>query len=438
MPNVPLKSLTYGDDQKRITDTINENFNLLWWLLNNSNIGVSNVSEAVFDLVKTFDLIADRIVSGTLTLTDAMTIVNEAGTVTIDATSFTIQNSTGTFVITPTGLEINTADVYISLSPTGFVMRKGDQTTLIDQYGLDVKFIKWFKNMCYNSSFELFDSTTKLSTYWDGGVSSADSNFFGTYSLKLTAGQTSTQTGSGIVNPQWYNDVAVKTRVSFHKKGGEVKISVLDGDNADAPFTLTDEAGSTGTFIAYASNANWIAQSYTVVLTHGATTQIKVKFENSDGVTDAYIDGVIIEPDYTGKRPSFYTDGPNSVGNSKGGDLTVVGSGQIYVQDDEPTDDVDKDLWVDTNDYSRVDRQAFAATGSDTVANEEFVEFTGSSAISYTLASTGATGGCIKLLKNSSTALVTIVATVDGVANMYLYPGESCKLIWNGTDWRMW
>jgi hypothetical protein len=44
MPNIPLKSLTYGDDQKKLTDTINENFNLLWWVLNNGNLGASNIS----------------------------------------------------------------------------------------------------------------------------------------------------------------------------------------------------------------------------------------------------------------------------------------------------------------------------------------------------------------------------------------------------------
>ncbi len=433
MPNVPLKALTYGDDQKKLTDVVNENFNLLWWLLNNSNIGVTNMSEAVFTFIKTFELVADKITSGTLNLTDSMTIENAAGTVLIDATSFTIQNAAGTFVITPTGLEINTADVYISLSPTGFVMRKGGQTTLIDQYGLDVKFIKWFKNMCFNSSFELWDATTLIPTYWDGGVSSPDSNFFGTYSLKLTAGQTSTQTGGGIVNPQWYNDVSVKTRVSFHKKGGEVKISVLDGDNADAPFTLTDEAGSTGTYIAYASNSNWVAQSYTVYFTHSTTTKIKVKFENSDGVTDAYIDGVIIEPDYTGKRPSFYTDGPNSVGNVKGGDLASEGNKQIYVQTTQPTDAVDKDVWIDTDDYSRYDKTALTALATLNLSDNEFITCSGTFTVTL---HAGTTAGIIKKIYNVGTGLITLSGTINDVSGMYLYPGESVELITDGTNWR--
>ena len=156
------------------------------------------------------------------------------------------------------------------------------------------------------------------------------------------------------------------------------------------------------------------------------------------GATDLYINAPQHTVDKTGKWSQLYIQGKFSTPTAAGRPVESLTTQSIYVQDDEPTDAVENDLWVDTNDYSRFDRQEFTATGSDTVADEEVVEFTGSTAISYTLDATGATEGCIKILKNSSTALVTIIGTIDGVANMYLYPLESCELIWNGTDWRMW
>ncbi len=195
---------------------------------------------------------------------------------------------------------------------------KGEkEEIIIDEFGMDTKFIKWFKNMCWNSSFEVFNSEGKPA-YWDGGISSSDSNFFGTWSLKLEPTETSISTGW--INPQWYNDVSTKTRVSFHKKFGAVRVSVLDGDNL--PFTLTDENGNTGTYIDYVYNENWIPPAYTVSFTHGSATSIKVKFENIDATNDSYIDGVIVEPDYTGRRPSFYSDGVNSKGNIVGEEIS--------------------------------------------------------------------------------------------------------------------
>lgn len=315
---------------------------------------------------------------------------------------------------------------------------------ILDRKGLNPAFIKWFKNMCYNSSFEVFDSTSLNATYWStGGYSDPNSNFYGSYSLKLAPSALCQQTDDARVNPQWFSgfmdakgNAVSNVRVSFHKKGGSVKVEVLD--SADSALTVTNLDNESGSYLTYINTTNWESEAYSVSAPYTTNTAIRVKFTNTDAASTAYIDGVIIEPDYTGKWPSAYSDGPHSLGNSKGGDLQDSGSGQIYVQSTEPAGAVEDDVWIDTNDYSRYDYQEFTATGSDTVADEEVVEFTGVTAISYTLSSTGATAGCIKLLKNNSSALVTIVGTIDGDATNYLYPLESCKLIWNGTDWRMW
>jgi hypothetical protein len=304
---------------KSLLNAYTENTQQLQWLL--SHLDEKNVlraKRAIIAEIFAGTITTDQLIAGDVliqnALIDSLSATKiTAGTMTIAEDLF-IQNADGSIVINGSLIDITDGKIRIKDS--------SGNSIILDQFGLDTKFIKWFKNMCYNSSFEVFDSTTLIPTYWDGGVSSPDSNFFETYSLKLTPAQSSKQTGSGIVNPQWYNSVSTKTRVSFHKKGGKVKIYVLDGDSADSAFTLTDEAGNTGTFIEYAANYNWVPESYTVSLTHGTSTKIKVRFENTDASADAYIDGVIIEPDYTGKRPSFYTDGPFSEG---------VGNGQTVI-----------------------------------------------------------------------------------------------------------
>lgn len=304
---------------------------------------------------------------------------------------------------------------------------------ILDQFGMDTKFIKWFKNMCYNSSFEYRnnDGTPK---YWTGGISSDGSNFFGSYSLKLEPAENSVQSSSGIVNPQWYNDVSTRTRVSFHKKMGAVKIYVLDGDDGDNPLTLTDGNGNTGTYIEYPYNANWVAGSYSVVCTHGATTKIKVKFENSDATYDAYIDGVIIEPDYTGRRPSFYTDGPYSsevIAYIEDGDLNIQA---IYVQPDEPAEAVEDDVWIDDDDYSRYDSLSLSGNITLDISDPEVLFATGT--ITITLHDATQVG-VIKKIYNTGTGLVTISGSINGSATtVVLYPLESLELITDGTTWR--
>jgi hypothetical protein len=206
---------------------------------------------------------------------------------------------------------------------------------ILDRRGLNPAFIKWFKNMCWNSSFELFDPVELVPTYWNGGASTANSNFYGTYSMKLDVGESSAQTDEARVNPQWYatfvdadGNSCTKTRVSFHKKGGAVKLEVFD--ELDNAFTITNTDKETGTYLTYAANSNWESESYSVSLVHGANTSIRVKFTNTDGADAAYIDAVIIEPDYTGKHPSSYTDGPFSYGSGLVAGYSGEGSNFVY------------------------------------------------------------------------------------------------------------
>jgi hypothetical protein len=44
--------------------------------------------------------------------------------------------------------------------------------------------------------------------------------------------------------------------------------------------------------------------------------------------------------------------------------------------------------------------------------------------------------GIVKKIYNTGTGIVTIVGTINGQTNMFLYPGESIELITDGTGWR--
>lgn len=118
-------------------------------------------------------------------------------------------------------------------------------------------------------------------------------------------------------------------------------------------------------------------------------------------------------------------------------DQTVVnGIVQVFVDTAFPTAAKTKDILADTDDYSRYDRRPVTSNASIDVTQEEFVEVTGTTPITLTLSSTSATTGCIKKIKNSSTAIVTLSGTIDGGATNILYPKEALDLIWNGADWR--
>lgn len=261
-------------------------------------------------------LSADQITAGTISLGGDVVMENADSSVYIDKDGIIVDG--GKIVI---GNQAGTASI-------------------IDAYGIDPRFFDYFKNLVYNSSFEVFDGSG-VPLYWEGdGVSDGNSNFHGSYSLKLTAGQYMIQTDGGAINPDWYDrDI---TRVSFHRKLGQVKIQVYDETN-DTYYTLTDEAGNTGSYITTAAVSNWQGSRVSVSFDpdeagHTNCTSVKIKFTNVHGSQACYIDAVMVAPDFTGKWPQLYKDGPKSVG--------VLGSlQQIVISDTEPSDT--SVLWYD-------------------------------------------------------------------------------------------
>lgn len=185
---------------------------------------------------------------------------------------------------------------------------------MLDEYGIDPRFIKAFKNMIWNSSFERFDSIIKIPQYWSGGESTVNSSFDNTRSMKLDIGQMSEQTQavggySPRPDPAWWDNE--RARVSFFKKGGDVQVQVFS-EYDYAAFDLTAENGEINTYYNTGFSSNWDDGRYTFSFEPSKSGRIWLRFSNI-GTSAAYIDAVQLEPDFNGKYPSFYTNGPYSV-----------------------------------------------------------------------------------------------------------------------------
>lgn len=211
-------------------------------------------------------------------------------------------------------------------------------TPMIDKYGIDPVYLDYFKNMIHNSSFEIYDSdATPTPTYWTGtGLSDPNSSFYGSYSCKLEAGQSIETDSAKYINPSFYDNE--QTRVSFYRKLGQMKLEVYDNDNA-AYFTLTDTDGNTGSSITFDATSNWQNSRCSAQFDpteHGACTSLKVVITNVHGSQTGYVDAVMLQPDYTGKWPQIYKNGPNS-------DLASLN--EIIISDTAPADTTK--LWYD-------------------------------------------------------------------------------------------
>jgi hypothetical protein len=93
-----------------------------------------------------------------------------------------------------------------------------------------------------------------------------------------------------------------------------------------------------------------------------------------------------------------------------------------------------KDVVVVTDDPTRYDCTVLTASSSPTVFDSEILYVSGTSTI--TLPST-TFSGVIKKIYNTGTGIVTLSGTINGIANMVLFPGESVELSSNGSGWRI-
>ena len=92
-----------------------------------------------------------------------------------------------------------------------------------------------------------------------------------------------------------------------------------------------------------------------------------------------------------------------------------------------------KDVAVITDNYSRYDILSLTNNTTLSVSDNEVILASGT----FTLTLHAATSaGIIKKVYNTGTGLITIAGTINGVTNIYLYPGESVELVTDGSGWR--
>ena len=109
-----------------------------------------------------------------------------------------------------------------------------------------------------------------------------------------------------------------------------------------------------------------------------------------------------------------------------------IGTGliQLWVQNDVPTAAKLRDVWIDTDNFSRYDKLELSASRNLLVSDNEMIIASGT--ITITLHNPS-TPGIIKKIYNIGTGIVTIV----GAETSYLYPGESVEFITDGSGWRV-
>ena len=116
--------------------------------------------------------------------------------------------------------------------------------------------------------------------------------------------------------------------------------------------------------------------------------------------------------------------------------VVINGLVQIWVQDDPPLAAKVKDLWVDTNDYSRYDKLEVSTSHNLAVADPEVILMSGYMTV-LTL-HPGTHAGIISKIYNVGTDPVHIEGTLNGQedTDLYLMPGESVELVTTGSGWR--
>lgn len=115
--------------------------------------------------------------------------------------------------------------------------------------------------------------------------------------------------------------------------------------------------------------------------------------------------------------------------------VVINGLVQIWVQDDPPLAAKVKDIWVDTDDYSRYDKLEVSTSHNLAVADPEVIFMSGYMTV-LTL-HPGTHAGIISKIYNVGTYPVHIEGTLNGIedTDLYLMPGESVELVTTGSGW---
>lgn len=243
------------------------------------------------------------------------------------------------------------------------------QESIIDKFGLNPKYLDYSKNLIWNSSFEVADSSNKP-YYWaitGTGEASKSSSFYGDRSLKLASGALARQHWAAGIDPDWISRQIV--RVSMYANFvQDFKVRVVDigtwVDSAGALvqyYELTSEDATPATELTFTGNNGWEDSriSFTFDSNEFAGDSVKFALEIENvGTGDIYIDGVMAHIDFTGSWPQLYKAGPRSISFESLGDAWTDSTPltedeplstfkRIVVSDTEPSDT--SVLWYDTS-----------------------------------------------------------------------------------------
>lgn len=228
-----------------------------------------------------------------------------------------------------TALQMNPSGGMIARELT--IMSRDGESLLLNEYGYDTAKLEWFKNMIWNSSFEVLEDGTPM--YWVNGMTEVNASIYGSRSLKIMPNATTrTSTVTGDVNiyelrPEFlandqFTDEYVKIRVSFYRKMGQAQVklylnSVNSGTTFEDLILFRDSDTENGSnTLTYDHINNWLdsrCSFYTFVSAEKFNSfRLVLSFTNTHATEPLYIDGVQLEPDKTGMWPSIYQDGPHS------------------------------------------------------------------------------------------------------------------------------
>ena len=126
--------------------------------------------------------------------------------------------------------------------------------------------------------------------------------------------------------------------------------------------------------------------------------------------------------DFTGFPEINYSEG-----------TAIKGLVQLWVQATVPTNAKAKDVFIDTDDYSRYDKVVISSNQTLAIDANEIVLVSGTTSV--TLHSATVTG-IIKKIYNIGVGIVTIVGLINDIQNLLLYPKESIELVTDGSGWR--
>ena len=293
----------------------------------------------------------------------------------------------------------------INIKEGKFNLEGHNNEILINQYGVNPKFIDYSKNLIWNSSFEVHDQDNKP-YYWTiigSGESNTQSSFHRGKSLRLGEGAIARQAWAARIKPWWIK--SQKVRVSMYinfEKNIEVRVVDIGKWHESAEdmnyYLLKDELGNEANFLVFQGSDGWEdsriaftfeSNQYPSDSVTNDITAFALEIKNID-TGDVYIDGVMAHVDFTGEWAQLYKDGPRSLSLEEIGEFwtdsgeeeaQLSNSAEMINYDNSVTGMVATqvqgaidELFTDVDDGKKILASAINDKGVSTTGDETFEE----------------------------------------------------------------